>query len=193
MVYARTAVSQKDWDGMTLRDLGVDGKDGGAGVLLTLNLPSGSTSTSTSSGGGVGAAAAGSAGAGASSTSATAAASASTSASSATAATAAADDQPQPMDIDPASATPTPLATPSSALTQILSQNFDADIVPCVLTLIKLLDNIISTYPYDDVRGRKVRCINLENSAFEAKVGRVTGGIDFLLSCGFERQQQQGL
>jgi len=176
VVYARRAVSRDRWESTTLKDLGVDGKDG-AGVLLTLNLPSGVGTVAASS---------------------TAAASNAASSTS-TAVSAVVDDNPQPMEIDPAVSTttsshqtPTP-NSPSAALSQILSQNFDADIVPCVLTLIKLLNNIISTNPRDDIKGRRVRCINLANAAFDSKVGRVSGGVDFLLSCGFERQQQKQL
>ena len=69
-----------------------------------------------------------------------------------------------------------------TALQNLITSHFDADSRECVITLIKLLDNIL-TKPSNP----KVRNIRLGNAAFHERVGRKTGGIDFLLACGFER------
>ena len=69
------------------------------------------------------------------------------------------------------------------ALTQLLEHNFDADSKVAILTLLKLLDNLLQ-HPSDP----KVRSIRLGNAAFHQKVGSRPGGVAFLLACGFERQ-----
>jgi hypothetical protein len=76
----------------------------------------------------------------------------------------------------------------SSAVDLILASNFDADSKTCLLTLLKLLDNILQK-PGD----ASVRSINLANKAFHNKVASRKGGIDFLLACGFEKTQDTQL
>lgn len=71
------------------------------------------------------------------------------------------------------------------ALHVLFTKNFDADSKSCVLTLFKILDNIIHQ-PSND----KVRQIRLENFAFHNKVGSRHGGIQFLEACGFVRRTE---
>ncbi|OQR94534.1 hypothetical protein ACHHYP_01144 [Achlya hypogyna] len=77
---------------------------------------------------------------------------------------------------------PTPVAptTPYDALQRVRNSNFDAVSADVVLTLMKILCNILSK-PGDP----KVRSIRMTNPKFTASVGRHTGGIDFLLAVGF--------
>ena len=172
LVYARTAVSRDKWEDTTLGDL--VGKEGGSGgVMLVLNLGGGN------SGGGQ---------ASLSAVSAPAAAAADAPSDADAAASAAAE----PMDIDATAAAPPPPASSSAptsaptateALTHLLSSNFDADLRPCLVTLLKILDNIIAK-PHEP----KVRTIKLNNAAFAAKVGRCRGAIEVLECCGFVRE-----
>jgi hypothetical protein len=69
------------------------------------------------------------------------------------------------------------------ALLQIFQSSFDADSKACLVTLMKVLDNVLHK-PGDD----RVRSIRLNNAAFQRKVGSRPGGIEFLLACGFARQ-----
>ena len=69
------------------------------------------------------------------------------------------------------------------AVDTILDNNFDADTKACLITLMKILDNVIQK-PFDS----KVRSIRLGNPAFEKKVASRKGGIDFLLACGFVQE-----
>lgn len=68
------------------------------------------------------------------------------------------------------------------AVTLIFQNNFDADSQTCLITLMKILDNIIHK-PGDT----KVRTIRLQNATFANKVGSRKGGVEFLLACGFQR------
>jgi hypothetical protein len=75
-----------------------------------------------------------------------------------------------------------------SALQTLLTSNFDADTQQCVVTLIKVLDNVLQK-----PGNVKVRSIRLENPAFHSKVASRTGGIDVLLACGFVQETPTGL
>lgn len=66
-----------------------------------------------------------------------------------------------------------------AAISQVLQHNFDADSKTCLLTLIKVLDNVIQK-PHND----KVRSIRLGNPAFAKKVVEKRGH-SILLACGF--------
>lgn len=68
------------------------------------------------------------------------------------------------------------------AIRLIFENNFDTESKACLITLIKIIDNILQK-PGDS----KVRTIRLQNAAFTNKVGSRKGGIEFLLACGFER------
>lgn len=68
------------------------------------------------------------------------------------------------------------------AIGLIFENNFDTESKACLITLMKIIDNILQK-PNDP----KVRTIRLQNAAFSNKVGSRKGGIEFLLACGFER------
>ena len=71
------------------------------------------------------------------------------------------------------------------ALQTLLKNNFDVDSSTCIVTLMKILDNLLQK-PGNE----KVRSIRLQNAAFAIKVGQRKGGVDFLLACGFTYQQE---
>ena len=71
-----------------------------------------------------------------------------------------------------------------AAMARILQGSFDSDSQACLLTLHKVLDNVLLK-PADD----RVRTIRLQNATFAKKVANRPGGVDFLLACGFVRQQ----
>ena len=70
------------------------------------------------------------------------------------------------------------------AISHILNANFDADSQVCLLTLIKLLDNVLQKPD-----NPKVRQIRKANPAFQQKVVN-KGGVGVLLACGFIVQEQ---
>ncbi len=69
---------------------------------------------------------------------------------------------------------------PEEAWSQILQSNFDAATKDCLNTLLKIIDNLLSR-PNEP----KVRSLRCANAAFEKKVGRCAGGLHFLYSIGF--------
>jgi PUB domain/UBX domain len=69
------------------------------------------------------------------------------------------------------------------AAAYILSHNFDSVTKPCFITMIKLLDNVI-TKPHEPL----VRRIKFSNAAIATKIGGCQGGVEFLVACGFARQ-----
>lgn len=74
-------------------------------------------------------------------------------------------------------------ATCETALQSLFSSHFTSDIRDCVLTLIKIIDNIISK-PGDE----RVRSIRINNPNIKKKVTSKTGAIEFLIACGFTCQ-----
>jgi hypothetical protein len=68
------------------------------------------------------------------------------------------------------------------ALSKILESNFDQDSQACIVTLIKVIDNVIQK-PNDP----KVRSIRLANPVVAEKIV-LRGGVDYLVACGFLRQ-----
>ena len=68
------------------------------------------------------------------------------------------------------------------ALTKILQSNFDQASQICIVTLIKVIDNVIQK-PNDP----KVRSIRLANPVVSEKIVS-RGGVDYLLACGFVRR-----
>jgi hypothetical protein len=70
-----------------------------------------------------------------------------------------------------------------NALKTLLNNNFDAVTQACIVTLMKILDNILQK-PGND----KIRSIRMRNPAFWNKVGERKGGVEYLLACGFELQ-----
>ena len=71
-------------------------------------------------------------------------------------------------------------ATLEGCVSRILECNFDVVTAPAVLTLCKYLVNIL-----DNPSTEKYRRINTHNKAFQDKVSRVQGAIDFLLCVRF--------
>ena len=67
------------------------------------------------------------------------------------------------------------------ALENIRTSNPSNISANCLVTLCKVLDNILSEKEYN----AKTRSIKLNNKVFHERVGRVSGGIDSLLACGF--------
>jgi hypothetical protein len=67
------------------------------------------------------------------------------------------------------------------AVAIIFQNNFDQDSKVCIVTLVKLLDNLIH-----QPGNPKVRTIRLGNKAFSQRVGSRAGAIDFLQACGFQ-------
>jgi len=66
------------------------------------------------------------------------------------------------------------------AVTAVLQHNFDAVSKPCLLTILKLLDNLIQK-PYES----KFRTVKLSNAAIQTKIGTCKGGVEVLQACGF--------
>lgn len=77
--------------------------------------------------------------------------------------------------------TPKGSSTLSTSIDKLLSNNFDASSIECIVTLIKMIDNIVKK-PTES----KVRCIRLLNPNFHSKVGSKVGSVDILVSIGFE-------
>ena len=69
---------------------------------------------------------------------------------------------------------------PEEAWSRLLQSNFDVASKDCLKTLLKIIDNLLSR-PNEP----KVRSLRCANAAFEKKLGRCTGGFDFLYSIGF--------
>jgi hypothetical protein len=72
----------------------------------------------------------------------------------------------------------------SQALFKILNHNFDDDSKVCLVTLMKVIDNVLQK-----PGNAKVRTIRLSNSAFREKVVS-KGGVDYLLATGFVVRHQ---
>ncbi len=190
LVCLRKVVPQSQWEHTTLQQM-LDGDDGSAGVVLTLDIgacPSCDRGTSANSRG------------------ITSLNNAIYSAASSlnvkpTAATAASmiDLTSTPMEITERDDAPTPLVStanasatyshhaitdltmsPEHAWNVILQSNFDATSKDCLHALLKIIDNLLSR-PNEP----KVRSIRCANAAFNKKVGSVLGGYDFLFSVGF--------
>lgn len=193
-------VARGDWETTTLKQI-LDGDDGSAGVILTLDLGEPIEKGDGRNGRNP-------------VTSAIKSAasklnmkpviiSGDSSAAAAVSAPVAVSSGPEPMDISNISNTndgtiqnlaldpPTPASTttttttritqtPDQAWSQILEKNFDATTKDCLTTLLKIIDNLLSR-PNDP----KVRSIRCANAAFEKKVGRCHGAYDFLYSLGF--------
>jgi len=196
LVCLRKIVNQSDWDTTTLRQI-LDGDDGSAGVVLTLDLGSGgggnngvqqpsnpvkkaidSAASSLNIKPQVVQSGAPSAMQIDGRSQTTTAPPTTTSVPPST------TSEQQPMDID-GDTPPTPtvnkiVMTTEDAWKHILQSNFDATTKDCLNTLLKIIDNIISR-PNEP----KVRSIRCANAAIEKKVGRCTGGFDFLYSIGF--------
>eukprot|EP00978_Attheya_sp_CCMP212_P003562 scaffold7467_cov39-Attheya_sp.AAC.1 len=71
--------------------------------------------------------------------------------------------------------------TTREAVDLLLQSNFDVDSKECIVTLLKLLDNVISSPPSDV----KYRTLNLDNEALQKRVFSKRGGLEFVQACGF--------
>jgi len=198
LVCLRKIVQKSDWDTTTLRQI-LDGDDGSAGVVLTLDLGSGGGGNngvqqqsnpvkkaidSAASSLNIKPQVVQSGAPSAPSAMQIDERSTTTAPSTAASVPPASTTSEQPMDID-GDAPPTPtinnkVVTTEDAWKHILQSNFDATTKDCLNTLLKIIDNIISR-PNEP----KVRSIRCANAAIEKKVGRCTGGFDFLYSIGF--------
>jgi len=74
----------------------------------------------------------------------------------------------------------TAMISPEEAWSRMLQSNFDATIKDCLNTLLKIVDNLLAK-PNEP----KVRSIRCANAAIEKKIGRCSGGFEFLYSIGF--------
>eukprot|EP00548_Thalassiothrix_antarctica_P013869 CAMPEP_0194171884 /NCGR_PEP_ID=MMETSP0154-20130528/6435_1 /TAXON_ID=1049557 /ORGANISM="Thalassiothrix antarctica, Strain L6-D1" /LENGTH=621 /DNA_ID=CAMNT_0038884377 /DNA_START=57 /DNA_END=1922 /DNA_ORIENTATION=- len=70
-------------------------------------------------------------------------------------------------------------------LCTLLECNFDVDTKICIITLLKIIGNILQ-----QPENPKVRSIRLSNAAFSKKVVERKGGIEFLLACGFQLKEE---
>eukprot|EP00979_Chaetoceros_neogracilis_P005930 scaffold1152_cov237-Chaetoceros_neogracile.AAC.1 len=89
------------------------------------------------------------------------------------------NDSPEPMDIDNGTIMLNP-KTPKEAMTVILISNFDQESKECLLTIIKMVDNLLSK------SDAKFRSIRISNKSIEKKITSKIGGLDLLLALGFE-------
>lgn len=74
------------------------------------------------------------------------------------------------------------------AVAIIFQNNFDEDSVVCIVTMMKLLDNLLH-----QPGNPAVRRIRLGNKAFSTRVGSRVGAIQFLQACGFQYPNEQEL
>ena len=171
LVCVRKVVPQIEWETTTLKQV-LDGDDGSAGVVLTLDLGGRAHAISSAA---------------ASLNIKPVVMSANTADPRPLVATA---PVPEPMEVDAAAGDIAPLQTtttdtinkmsPEQAWNQVLQSNFDAATKDCLSILLKIIDNLLSR-PND----AKVRSIRCANAAFEKKVGGCSGGYVFLYSIGF--------
>ena len=145
------------WETTTLTDM-LDGDDASAGVLMTLDLGSNSNAT----GGG------------------------NTGKMAIEKAAVSLNIKAEPMDIStqnvqsiipgaPSQQKPTPHSTWQA----VLSSNFDTASKSCMLTLLKIIDNILSR------PDPKVRSIRYANTNFQNKVASCNGAVNFMYCLGF--------
>jgi len=94
------------------------------------------------------------------------------------------EDKDKAMNIDdeaPVKNTPVPSSV-DVAIQAILSHNFDADSKECILTCLKIMDNIL-VQPTMIAK----RSLRLGNKAIQKRIGEKKGGLELLLALGFER------
>jgi hypothetical protein len=74
------------------------------------------------------------------------------------------------------------------AVANIFRNNFDEDSKACIVTLVKVLDNLLH-----QPGNPKVRTIRRHNRAFANTVGSCVGGVEVLQACGFQYRNEQEL
>lgn len=191
LVCLRKVVPQSQWEYTTLQQI-LDGDNGSAGVVLTLDL-----GVSASSSDGIRSSTtpcnSGSAIATVTANPITKAISSAVSSLNIKPAAApivdltATDTDPRPMETaNCENYAPQPHSiiieklSPEQAWNKILQSNFDSTSKDCLSALLKIIDNLLSR-PNEP----KVRSIRCANAAFEKKVGSISGGYEFLYSIGF--------
>jgi hypothetical protein len=149
-----------EWGTTTLREM-LAGDDGSAGVLLTLDIGSGASNNSGAA-----------------------------SKSIIEKAAATLNTKPEPMNISDVDQPTTQdvqqnitqqnQLSSQQAWSAVLTSNFDTTSKACLMTLLKIIDNILSR---DDP---KVRSIRFGNPNFQQKVVSCKGALEFMYSLGFE-------
>lgn len=162
LVCLRKVATYNEWSSTTLKQM-LDGDDGSAGVLLTLDLGSGGAVSNASA--------------------------ATTQKTVIEKAAASLNIKPEPMDIseppnevtqDVQSSAPSATQLSSQAAwSTVLSSNFDTTTKSCLLTLLKIIDNILSK------SDPKVRTIRYGNPNFQQRVVMCKGAVEFMYSLGF--------
>ena len=174
LVCLRRVVNQPDWATTSLKEI-LGGDDGSSGVILSLELSS-SAASSSSVGNAISSAA--------SSLSIKPVIPKSDGGGLPSMPTAHQPDtssrSPEPMDIDTSSHETLARRTPNEAWSKVLQSNFDSCTKDCLLTLLRIIDNLLSKP--DEPKVRSIRCANV---AFNKKVGQCKGGYEFLYSIGF--------
>ena len=147
MVCLRQVAPYNEWGSTTLKSM-LDGDDGGAGILLTLDVTASKSVIEK--------------------------------------AAASLNIKPEPMDIsedvsqqNAVHRQPSNAKSPAEAWSAVLSSNFDTASKSCLMTLLKIIDNILSR------SDPKVRCIRYGNPNFQSKVASCKGALEFLYSLGF--------
>lgn len=69
------------------------------------------------------------------------------------------------------------------AVALLLANNFDADSIVCLKTILKIVDNLL--HKPGNVT---VRRLKLSNATVWSKIGQRRGGLDILVACGFEKE-----
>ncbi|KAL9188586.1 hypothetical protein ACHAXT_006964 [Thalassiosira profunda] len=179
LVCLRRVVPQSEWETTALKQV-LEGDDGSAGVVLTLDLGStGNAASAPKKSDPVKSAIASAASA--LNIKPIVASAGAVAPAAAPAAVPAATSAPEPMDISPPEPETTPKMLPEEAWNKVLQSNFDAATKDCLNTLLKIIDNLLSRP--DEPKVRSIRCAN---AAFDKRVGRCAGGYDFLYSVGFQ-------
>ena len=173
LVCLRQVVNQADWATTSLKEI-LGGDDGSSGVILSLELSNGAASSS-SVGNAISSAASSlsikpviqkSSGGG-------------SPAMSIAQQPDASSQSPEPMDIDTSNET-LERRTPNEAWSKVLQSNFDSSTKDCLVTLLRMIDNVLSKP--NEPKVRSIRCANV---AFDKKVGQCKGGYEFLYSIGW--------
>lgn len=174
LVCLRRVVNQPDWATTSLKEL-LGGDDGSSGVILSLELSS-SAASSSSIGNAISSAA--------SSLSIKPVIQKSDGVGPPSIPRAhrpdASSQSPEPMDIDTSSNETLERRTPNEAWSIVLQSNFDSSTKDCLVTLLRIIDNLLSKP--NEPKVRSIRCANI---AFDKKVGQCKGGYEFLYSIGF--------
>lgn len=78
--------------------------------------------------------------------------------------------------------------TPEESLKLLLQSNFDTNSKECIQTILKIVDNILS-----NPSNAKVRTLRLNNPTIQSKIVQKKGGLDVLISIGFDYNFQSNV